>query len=524
MTKNQDASGIVNNSLETNELSHETLLNSLTNVIQKIRGKTTEKEIIQLCVDQVHEVIECDRVVVYSLRSESQGKIIAEALTTGFSPIIDSIIKDHCFEARYADQYQKGRVRAIDNIYEAGMSACYVENLEKIEVKANLVVPLIFPDDSLFGLLVMHQCSAFRQWKQSEINFAIQIAAWSMEQIAYFRKYSQLQAELDKNLEWHQWQKWQNLLQKITYDIHKVNNCSEVLQVTVDRAREVLQCDRTVIYGLQDENLGKIIAESALATLESIKGSIIKDPCFEYRFIDKYRQGRVRAIDNIYKAGMSACYIENLEKIDVKSNLVVPINWRNGKIYGLLVAHQCFKFRKWQAQEIDWLKQVGYQTGLSLSRARLEEELSDGESIKNNLEAAREAITFTKLKAQKIRESLQQLNTVSLELNNLSRILNKEVNSRTRFDLRPETRAIKVMQILVRKMAFNVEKFKKYLGSCQTDVTHIKDIVDESLIRYPLNKVNRDRDKPLNKINRDRDKQKKLKIERGSKSIFEYDT
>ena len=489
MTNNQNYSEIVSNSPDINSLLTIQLLSSLTNLIQTMRGKATEQEMLQLCVDKVHEVIECDRVVVYSLLSKSQGKIVAEALTPGFSPTIDSIIKDPCFEARYVDQYQKGRVRAIDNIYEAGLSACYVETLEKIEVKAKLVVPLIYPDDSLFGLLVMHQCSTFRKWKQPEINFAIQIAGWTTEQISYFKKYDQLQTQLDKTLE------WQNLLQKITHDIHRVNNFTDVLQVTVDRVREILQCDRTVIYGLQDENLGKIVAESTLPSLEPIKGSIIKDPCFEYRFIDRYQQGRTRAIDNIYQAGMSACYIENLEKIAVKSNLVVPINWRNGKLYGLLVAHQCFKFRTWQAQELDWLQQVGVQTGLSLSRARLEEELNLVESskkslaaAKNNLEAARNTIIFTQLKAQDIGESLQNLNGVLSEVDNLNRLLKREVNSISQSGFRQDKKDIKVMQILVRRMTLNIEKFKNYLGLCQTDVTQIKDSLDEPLIGYQLDK------------------------------------
>ena len=495
------------NSLATNGFLNETLLNSLTSAIQTIRGKATEKEILQLCVDKVHEIIKCDRVVIYGLQPESQGKIIAEALTPGFSPTIDSIIKDPWFEASDVDQYQKGKVSMIDNIYEAGMNEFYVKNLEQIEVKANLVIPLICPDDSLFGLLVMHQCSAFRQWKQPEINFAIQIAGWTTEQISYFQKYEQLQAELDKHFEW---QKWQNLLQNITHDIHRANNCSDVLQVTVDRVREILQCDRAIIYGLQKENLGKIVAESTLPSLDPIKGSIIKDPCFEYRFIDKYRQGRTRAIDDIYQAGMSACYIENLEKISVKSNLVVPVNWRDGKLYGLLVAHQCLKFRKWQAHESDWLQQVGVQTGLSLSRARVEAEFSVVESSKNSLEAAREAVTFTKLKAQKIRESLQNLNTVSLELNNLNRIFSREINLISQSGFRQEPKAIKVMQILGRKMIFNAEKFKNYLSLCQTDVTQIKDVVDEALIRYPFNKINRG-------------KEKNIKIQSRTQSAVEYD-
>ena len=298
-----------------------------------------------------------------------------------------------------------------------------------------------------------------------------------MEQISDLKRYARLQTQLDQTV------RWQNLLQKITHDICEVNNCDDVLQVTVDRVREILQCDRTVIYGLQDKIMGKIVAESTLPNLDPIKERIIKDPCFEYRFIDKYRQGRAKAIDNIYQSGLTNCYVENLEKISVKSNLVVPINWQNGELFGLLVAHQCFEFRKWQDQELDWLQKVGLQAGLSLSRARLEAELRNLKSSNNSLKAAREIIKFTKIKTQKIGESLQNFNEVLLEVNNLNRILNKEVDSISQSGLRPEKEEIKVMQTLVKKMTFNVEKLKKYRSLYQTHVTHMKDILDEAVIR-----------------------------------------
>ena len=149
------------------------------------------------------------------------------------------------------------------------------------------------------------------------------------------------------------------------------------MQQGVERGREVLNCDRVVVYGLQDGSLGEIVAEAAVPFLASILGSVIKDPCFEYRYIDRYQQGRIRAIPNIFDAGMSDCYVENLAKIGVKSNLVAPINWDNGKIYGLLVAHQCFGFKDWQPEEIEHFKQIAFHTGLSLSKSTLKEQLQN---------------------------------------------------------------------------------------------------------------------------------------------------
>lgn len=366
MTIEQSFSGLIKNNQQNDDLINNNLLNFLTDTIRQVRSKRAEQGIWQTTVEIVHQILQCDRVVVYSLLSESQGTIIAEALTSGFSPTLGSVIEDPCFEARFIALYQRGRVRATPNIYEAGMSPCYVENLEQIEVKAHLVIPLINSDGSLFGLLVMHQCRDLRQWQQSEIDFGVQVAGWAIEQVEKEKETCQLQAKLTQITQ------WQNSLVEVTHQFHYATKRSEVLQIAVERTKHFFNCDRVVVYGLQGQNVGKIVAESSLpAGFAPILGSVIKDPCFEYRYRDKYQQGRVRAIDNIYESGMSACYIENLEKIAVKANLVAPINLPNGGLYGLLVAHQCFDYRKWQTKEMEWLKEIGIQMGAALVRTYL---------------------------------------------------------------------------------------------------------------------------------------------------------
>ncbi len=387
MTIEQSFSDHIKDNQQNDDLINNNLLNFLTDTIKQVRSKRTKKGILQTSVEMVHQILQCDRVVVYSLLSESQGKIIAEALTPGFPPTLGSVIKDPCFERRFLALYQRGRVRATPNIYEAGMSFCYIENLEQIEVKANLVIPLINSNGSLFGLLVMHQCRDFRQWQQSEINLGVQVACWTIEQ---------LEEQLEKQKETHQLQakltqitQWQNLLAEVTHQFHHATKQSEILQIAVEQVKNFFNCDRVVVYGLEGQNVGKIVAESSLpAAFGPILGSVIKDPCFEYRYRDKYQQGRVRAINNIYEAGMSSCYIENLEKIGVKANLVAPINLPNGRLYGLLVAHQCFAFREWQTKEMEWLKEIGIQIGAALLRTNLAAKIQSLETNFNNLGAA----------------------------------------------------------------------------------------------------------------------------------------
>ncbi|MGL4882887.1 MAG: GAF domain-containing protein, partial [Waterburya sp.] len=131
---------------------------------------------------------------------------------------------------------------------------------------------------------------------------------------------------------------------------------------------------RVVFYALTQDNYGKIVAESVAHGWTRAEGKIIKDPCFEARYLDQYRDGKVRAWENIYEAGMSQCYVEQLEKLEVKANLVTPII-NQGRLFGLLVAHQCSDTRQWQQVEIRWMSQIAIQVGLALDNAHLLAEL-----------------------------------------------------------------------------------------------------------------------------------------------------
>lgn len=451
-------------------------LNLLTNIIKKIRQTATEEEILQASVDIVYQALKCDRAVVYSLQPDSQGKIIAEAVTPGYAQTLGSVIKDPCFDARYIDKYQKGRIRAITDIYDAGMSRCYIESLEKIDVKSNLVVPLIRPDRSLYGLLVMHQCSQVRQWKQAETVFLLQIADWAMETIHSRYKERRLQAQLDNA------NKWQEILTQTTKELHSSENPAEVLQTAVDQAKEILKCDRVVVYALQDTDLGKIVAEATIPALAPTLNSVIKDPCFEYRYRDQYQNGRIRAIDNIYEAGMTACYVDNLDKIAVKSNLVVPINDDNDKIYGLLVAHQCFEFRNWQPEEIEWLKQVAIQTGLALSKAQLKEQLAIINANNTDIEAVRDAVTIAKAKVKQVQQPIKDTSTSMVEVDQLNKLLNRELDSISQTGSSQTIKETKLIKIMIRKLSSHIDKIKDYFETLQNKSNQIEELIEDAAI------------------------------------------
>ena len=135
------------------QLENETKLTQyFTDAVRYIRESLQREDILEISVEEVRRVLNCDRVVVYSLdRNLRYGEVIAESVAPGWTRALNTEIDDPCFEPTYREKYRNGRVRAWSNIYKAGMNQCYVKQLEKLEVKANLVTPII-SEGKLFRL------------------------------------------------------------------------------------------------------------------------------------------------------------------------------------------------------------------------------------------------------------------------------------------------------------------------------------------------------------------------------------
>ncbi|MGK7952891.1 MAG: GAF domain-containing protein, partial [Xenococcaceae cyanobacterium] len=305
-------------------------------VIQELHQATSKEEILTITVEEARRLLECDRVVIYSLTEPSQGTVIAEAVIAGWTKTLGMTIDDPCFESKCMDIYHNGRVKAFNNIYGAEIGKYYVEQLEQIEVKASLVAPILQKGE-LFGLLVAQQCSQPRKWQPEEIECLSQLATQaglSLHNAQLLAESARLKQQAETEAQWTQY------FTDATRHIRQSLQQKDILNVTVEEVRRVLDCQRVVVYSLNEDKYGVVIAESVTPGWTRALGITIKDPCFESKYLEKYENGRVRALDNIYEAGMTSCYIEQLEKLEVKANLVTPII-NEGKLFGLLVAHQC---------------------------------------------------------------------------------------------------------------------------------------------------------------------------------------
>jgi twitching motility protein PilJ len=341
-----------------------------TDAVHRIRATLTQENVLKSAVEETRKAIAAERVMIYSLDEKSRGTVIAESVFPNWPKALPralgSSVKDHHFEEVYLENYQNGRIQVVDDIYQANLTPCHLEILETYAVRANLVAPLL-SENKLIGLLLAHQCSGPRTWQQSEVDLFTQIATqvgFALDDARLVAESGSLKEQLDSET------KWNDLFADATQRIHAALNQEDILKVAVEQARRFLACDRALVYSLNGKSLGIIIAESVASGFAKGLGQSFEDPCFTARYIEKYQNGRVLAVENIYKAGMSACHIESLEKLAVKANLTAPL-LHEGKLFGLLIAHQCSEPRNWRSVEVEWFTQVAAQVGFALDNFQL---------------------------------------------------------------------------------------------------------------------------------------------------------
>ncbi|NEP47846.1 MAG: GAF domain-containing protein [Moorea sp. SIO3C2] len=338
-----------------------------------------------LVVNAAKEKLAADRVVIYGFDPGYRGSIVAEAVDSPWPKAIAHEITDACIPRKLLEAYRKGRVVPTSDVQAQKYSSGHMQLLNRLQVKANLVVPIVGVDN-LIGLLVAHQCSRTRVWRTDEINFLQELATHLGLALSGASLATVKTAEADRA----------GQVIEITSRIRQSFTVEEIYQSATSGIREALKTDRVLVY-LFDENWqGTIVAESVGHGWPKSLGAEIADPCFAHQYVEKYQHGRVSAFDNIYQAGLSECYLGQLEPFKVKANLVAPI-LAEDKLLGLLVTHQCSGTRHWEESDINFFRQMSIQLGFALEQAKLVDQLKQ----------ARTAAEVVSHEQQQQREALQ---------------------------------------------------------------------------------------------------------------------
>jgi PAS domain S-box-containing protein len=144
----------------------EELLNQIST---QIRQSLTLESIQQTTVHEVRQLFNADRVLIYRFDPNWDGRIAVASVDEPWRSLMAGIGENNSFHKDHVEYYRQGQVKVIADIATADLTAHHRDRLQHLGVQANLIVPILV-QDTLWGLLITHQCSGPRQWQDSEID------------------------------------------------------------------------------------------------------------------------------------------------------------------------------------------------------------------------------------------------------------------------------------------------------------------------------------------------------------------
>jgi PAS domain S-box-containing protein len=344
----------------------------IAQMAQQVHRSLNVNDVLQTTVDEVRQFLQTDRVLIFRLNSETDdGTVVTESVGAEWTALLSTNIYDPCFSGRYIERYQQGRFMTTTDIHTAGLEPCHFDLLAGLQVRANLVVPIL-QDHKLWGLLIAHHCAAPRDWQPLEVDLLKQLATQTGIALQQAELYQQAQNQLAERTFAEEALRYQTdrerLVSQIAQRIRQTLDLAEVLNKTVEEVQQFLKCDRAFIYRLNPDYSGVIEVESVKAGWTSLLAEVVEDTYFVKTQGEDYRQGRIQVTEDIYTAGLTDCHVELLARFQVRANLAVPI-LQGEKLWGLLVANQCADVRSWHPLEIDLLRQLATQVGIAIQQS-----------------------------------------------------------------------------------------------------------------------------------------------------------
>jgi PAS domain S-box-containing protein len=179
-------------------------------ITQRIRQSLNLDEILNTTVEEVRQLLQNDRVVLFKLCKDGVGRVITESISPGVPATVGEEFPDEVFPEKIYQYYCQGKPRVVPNIAQDEFAACITEYLQNLGVKSKIVIPILRnsqegetansclqnPETALWGVMTAHDCSGLRQWQQWEIDLLCSLATQIGIAIQQSELYFQLEAQL----------------------------------------------------------------------------------------------------------------------------------------------------------------------------------------------------------------------------------------------------------------------------------------------------------------------------------------
>ncbi len=361
----------------------------LMTIATQMRQMTDLDGLLGVAVKAGRKLLQADRVIILRYHADGNGKVIAEALRRGWTPAFGETLPVSCFGFEQIETYTNQQLMAIEEVVNFDFTPHYRQILEKFQVKASLAVPIVL-SGAIWGVLVAQQCAGTRVWQEADANFLYHLAlelTINLQQVEFDQQFIQ-QADQEKTV------------YKVIERIRRSLDIKTIFKTTTQEVRQLLKADRVLIYRFNPDWTGEIMAESAGSEWLPLLPAQSDNPALGANSSDcsiknigatgseadtylKETQGGAytrgasfRAINDIYQAGFSSCYLDYLAQFQARAYIIVPII-QGDKLWGLLATYQNTGPRRWEGSEITLMTQVGTQLGVAIQQAEYLQQMTE---------------------------------------------------------------------------------------------------------------------------------------------------
>jgi PAS domain S-box-containing protein len=241
-------------------------------IAHRIRKSQDLEIILQKTVKEVRQLLQSDRVLIYHFQADGSGAIIAESTVAASGPLLGQNIQDPCFTTQHRERYRRGCIQVVEDIYAAGLHPCQIDFLASLQVRANLVVPILL-QQNLWGLLIAQHCLEPHQWQPTETELLKQLATQigiAAQQAELQQQIQDLKTQLQSQMQ--QTRDFQSLVRHVTEQIRDNVDETQILQTVIQELAKVLQLDRCQIELYSPCGTQVTVAYEYTATLPVCQG------------------------------------------------------------------------------------------------------------------------------------------------------------------------------------------------------------------------------------------------------------
>jgi methyl-accepting chemotaxis protein PixJ len=365
------------------------------------------QELMQGTLDRIRDSLQADRAMVVAYNADWSSQVVAESVGANWAKAGNSLDLDYSITGENYKPYY-----VVNDIQTKDFPRCLLETFAPLQMKAYIVVPIV-QNNQLLGMLGVYQNSGARNWQESELNAMLDFAknfGFPLQQTAS-RRQAQFQAKLmERRLD------RERGISKLQERLRTAKNAQTVYQIATLDGRRLLGVDRVAIYRFNADWSGKFIAESATPGWSNLIETvpIIQDTFLQRTKGGRYKDGSCFAVDDIYTIGHQACHVELLEQLEARAYVIAPIFGANRQLWGLIACYQNSAAYKWQADEIETLRQLGLQVGMAIEQidyiTQLQKKAEQEQTINRIAERIRQSLATDEVFQSVTQEIRQAVN------------------------------------------------------------------------------------------------------------------